>query len=245
MTLFDIVIPVGPNDRDVITKQLEYTKKNIVGYRNIYLIYIDNSLSVDGCITIPETIFPFSIKTVADLHGASGRNGWYLQQIIKLYAGLVIPDILPQYLVIDADTFFLTPTSFYINNKPCYNYGSEYHIPYFIHMSKLHPTFKKQLKESGICHHMMFETCYIREIFALVEQHHKEPFYNTFLRCVTEYTTSGASEYELYFNYMIAHHPTAITIRPLRWANTRKLIVDSNYDYISYHCYMREITPVE
>jgi len=35
---FDIVINVGPKDSEVIHKQIEYTKNNIIGYRNIYLI---------------------------------------------------------------------------------------------------------------------------------------------------------------------------------------------------------------
>lgn len=30
--LFDIVIPVGPNDIDVIQKQLVFTKKNVLGF---------------------------------------------------------------------------------------------------------------------------------------------------------------------------------------------------------------------
>ena len=42
--MFDIVIPVGPNDENVINQQIEYTKKNIIGYRNIYLICKDQNL---------------------------------------------------------------------------------------------------------------------------------------------------------------------------------------------------------
>ena len=35
--LFDIVICVGPNDNNIIENVLPYTKKNIIGYRNIYM----------------------------------------------------------------------------------------------------------------------------------------------------------------------------------------------------------------
>ena len=97
--LFDIVIPVAPNDISVIQKQIEYTKKNVIGYRNIYLICY-NELQIEDCITISEDIFPFSIETVANCHGKMDRNGWYLQQLLKLYVGFVIvnipniPDIL-------------------------------------------------------------------------------------------------------------------------------------------------------
>ena len=88
--LFDIVIPVGPNDKSIIETQIKYTKKNIIGYRNIYLICYDPSISIEGCITINENIFPFNIETVIKYHGKLYRNGWYLQQLLKLYAGKII-----------------------------------------------------------------------------------------------------------------------------------------------------------
>ena len=87
---FDIVIPVGPNDRNEIELQIEYTKKNVIGYRNIYLICFDPSIMVEGAITIDETIFPFTKENVieildnvhTDIHD---RSGWYLQQLLKIY----------------------------------------------------------------------------------------------------------------------------------------------------------------
>ena len=82
MNLFDIVIPIGPNDKSIIEQQIKYTKKNIIGYRNIYLISYDSSIKIDGCITINENMFPFNIETVAKYHGKLKRNGWYLQQFI-------------------------------------------------------------------------------------------------------------------------------------------------------------------
>lgn len=237
---FDVVIPVGPNDINIIQNQLSYTLKNIIGYRNVYLISVDDSLKVDGCITISESIFPFSLQTVAKYHGKLDRNGWYLQQLLKLYAGIVIPDILNKYLVIDSDTFFLKPTTFLYNGMCLYNYGSEYHSPYFIHMQKLHPDLKKKYNVSGICHHMMFETSILKELFKMVETKHNDLFYNVFLKNVTEYNASGASEYEIYFNYIISKYEDSIRIRKLNWVNKNKLVLDDKYDYISCHWYMRD-----
>ena len=241
--LFDIVTLVGPNDINIIKKQIEYTKKNIIGYRTIYLISYDNTLKVEGCITISEDIFPFTIDTVANFHGKNFRNGWYLQQLLKLYAGLIIPDILDTYLVLDCDTFFLKPTSFIKNNKCLYNYSTEYHKPYFDHMKKLDETLLKQdMNKSGICHHMMFETKYIKLLFNKIENSHKDKFYNVFLKNVVDVFNSGASEYEIYFNFMLKYYPNKIIIRKLNWRNTGSLVKfkDNNYyDYVSYHWYMR------
>jgi FkbM family methyltransferase len=237
---FDIVIPVGPNDKSVIEQQIKYTKKNIIGYRNIYLICYDPSIVIDGCITINENIFPFNIDTVAKHHGKLDRNGWYLQQLLKLYAGKIIPNILDKYLVIDSDTFFLKPTTFVKDNKCLYNYGTEYHKPYFHHMKNLDKDLTKVDKnKSGICHHMIFDKKYIDELISKIEKNHNELFYNIFLKTVTNKKGSGASEYEIYFNYMLKYHPDKIQIRKLSWTNTNKLESNSNYDYISYHWYMR------
>lgn len=240
--VFDIVIPVGPNDRSIIEEQIKYTKNNVIGYRNIYLICYDPSINIDGCITVNETIFPFNMETVAKYHGKLKRNGWYLQQLLKLYAGKVIPGILDKYLVIDSDTFFLKPTTFVETNKCLYNYGTEYHIPYFHHMKKLDKDLiKVDGNKSGICHHMIFETKYIDDIISKIEKNHNDLFYNVFLKTVTESirTHSGASEYELYFNYMLKYNPDKIKIRKLNWKNARKLETNSNLDYISYHWYER------
>jgi len=239
---FDIVIPVGPNDTSVIEQQIKHTQKNIIGYRNIYLICYDPSITIDGCITINENIFPFNIDTVQKHHGKSQRNGWYLQQLLKLYAGKIIPNILDKYLVIDSDTFFLKPTTFVENNKCLYNYGTEYHEPYFHHMEKLDKDLTKIDKnKSGICHHMIFETKYIDELISKIEKNHNELFYNIFLKTVTDkpLNDAGASEYEIYFNYMLKYNPDKIQIRKLSWVNTYKLETNGNYDYISYHWYMR------
>lgn len=241
--MFDIVIPIGPNDINVIETQIKYTKKNIIGYRNIYLVCYDPSINIEGCITINENIFPFNIETIAKFHGKSERNGWYLQQLIKLYSGNIIPNILQRYLVIDCDTFFLKPTIFIEKNKCLYNFGTEYNAPYFTHMSKLDKNLIKiDSHKSGICHHMMFENTYINELFCIVENNHKDKFYNIFLKFVTEPNLSGASEYEIYFNFILKNHADKIQIRELKWKNSNKFINDDNndnMDYISYHWYMR------
>jgi len=237
--LFDIVIPVGPKDKDIIFKQIEYTKKNALGYRNIYLITDDTTIKIDGCINVLEKRFPFDINDIAHYHTRSERNGWYLQQLLKLYAGKVIRGILEHFLVIDADTFFLKPTSFFEDGLPLYNYGDEYNEPYFKHMKLLHPSFDKvDSNISGICHHMVFNKYYINKLIQLVEDRHDDDFFNVFFKFV-EYIPAGASEYELYFNYMLKNHSDKIKIRKLKWENVNQLDTNVNCDYISYHWYKR------
>ena len=243
---FDIVIPIGSDDIDIIKLQITSTKVNIIGYRNIYLIYKDLSLQIDGCITIPESIYPFTINTVKQFHGDLKRNQWYLQQLQKLYAGIIIPDILDTYLVLETNTFFLIPTSFIDNNnKSLYNYGSEYHKPHFDHIRKLHPSFKKIfLDKSGISDHMIFETKYIIELFALVESLHGDSFYNVFLKSVEDVSDSGASEYELYFNYMLQYYAESINLRALKWQEIKNTYSIDNNEYVSIQHWYNQTTPI-
>ena len=77
----------------------------------MYLIIPDSlkgSINSEGNVyIILESVFPFSLDTVASIHGKSSRNGWYLQQLLKLYIWQVVPELMERYLVLDSDTFFL------------------------------------------------------------------------------------------------------------------------------------------
>ena len=242
--IFDIVVCHGPNDNNMLELNIQYNTANVIDKRNIYVITYDPDLKRDDCIVIHESSFPFSVAEIKE--GTSEKRGcWYLQQLIKLYAHCVIPDLSEHYLVIDCDTLFLKPTAFFENNIPLYNTGKEYHIPYFEHMYRVHPAFKKQIKESGICHHMMFSKTILREMFLLVEDANvmKMPFWKVMNKCIDpkhkEY--SGFSEYELYFNYILKFHKNKMSVRPLVWRNSTTLDVlsSSNLSYISYHYYDR------
>ena len=98
---------------------------------------------------------------------------------------------------------------------------------------------KVDKNKSGICHHMIFETKYIDELISRIEKNHNELFYNIFLKLVTDKIGSGASEYEIYFNYMLKYNSDKIQIRKLNWKNTFILDTNCNLDYISYHWYIR------
>ena len=105
---YDIVIPVGPNDYDIINKTIGYTKNNVLDYRNIYIV---SSLTFNfpGCISIPESVFPFRLEEIAKKVDCLERAGWYLQQLIKFTATTYIKGILDNYLVLDSDVFVLKP----------------------------------------------------------------------------------------------------------------------------------------
>lgn len=244
---FDIVICYGPDDNDKINLMIEHTKQNVLGYRNIYIVSYDKDLKIDGCIIIDENIFGFNNAVKAYL-GNNKRNGWYLQQLIKLHAAFVIDGILDNYLVIDTDTFFLKPTVFFDDSGlPLYNFGREHVYAYFTHMNKLHPSlYRVHEYKSGITHHMMFQKPVLQRLFDLVESHHQKKFYEVFLQNVHPYfvLTSGASEYEIYFNYLCIHEEGNFKLRQLKWGNIAwkalKNVPNNDMDYVSCHYWLQE-----
>jgi hypothetical protein len=246
-SLFDIVICVGPNDESVVHRCVGFNRQNIQGYRNVYLIAKNPSLKVQGAITIDEASFPFKLADVRRIHEshAHNRSGWYLQQLLKLYAGHCIPGILPRYLVVDCDTQFVRPTHFIEPNtgKMVFSLGQQHHKPYFNHMQRLHPDFKRQRPNmSGIIHHMMFDVSFVDELINMVEtQHPGRPFWQVFLEQVDvkDQPLSGASEYELYFNFMLAFHSEDMLIRKLKYIECGQFHVPPNIEMVSEHWYAR------
>ncbi len=238
---YDCVILYGPNEDSIIHKCIEKAKENLINLRNIYVISYTKDFNDPNVITIYEKDFPFSYEDVYK-YIKCNRSGWYLQQLLKLYAPYVIKDLLEYYLILDSDTIFLKKVTMFNNeNIPLYNTGTEYHIPYFHHMNRVHPMLHKVCKKSGICHHMIFKKQYIEELKKLVENYHNNDFWRVLLENVDpmHYNGSGFSEYEMYFNYIYLNHKDSFEIRDLKWQNRRDIPSDSDIDYVSVHWYMR------
>ncbi len=225
----DILIVHGPSDDDILPYTVSQIRKYVKDFRNIYIVTHDAEIDLfdedifKGTKVIDEKTFPFLIKDVDKFIQTPKRNGWYLQQLLKLYASLVIEEMLDDYVVVDADTLFLREISFKSSGKYMFNMGDEYHVPYFEHMKKVYPSFEKMVKLSGISHHMIFNRMIVSEMMMLVERHHNlTPFWEVFLREVVpeQRHGSGASEYEMYFNYMLKNHKDKVIPRKIKFENT-------------------------
>jgi hypothetical protein len=242
---FDLVFLVGKNDESKIKEYLNANKQNIIGYKNIYIIS-PCDIYIPGTILIKDDIFPFKIADINKYEFIKPRGNWYLQQLIKLYALFVIPGISDRILIVDADTFFIKPTEFIDNDdKILLNYGFEYNEPYFKHMTKLHNSLHRfDSNRSGVVHHMLFDKKILKELFDLVEDYHKKAFWVAFLDCVglsKDEAFSGASEYEIYFNYCCIFHNDKIKVRRLYfndWFCKEKISIN-DMSYVSNHDWMK------
>lgn len=246
---FDIVIPVGPADILSMQKVVKYARKNIVGHRNIYLISYDKNLVVEGCVTIDENLAPFNkeeIRSHFQKKEFRDNCNWYYQQLLKFYAFEIIPDLLDDFLIMDADVYFLKPIRFFEDDKALLAYADllqePYHEPYFRHMKALNSGLRRFNKDySGICHHCMFNKDRIRSLFNLTKSGLDRDFWRILLDCVDENDSLFAiSEHEIYFNFMLLFHADECKIRKLSWKNVYyepnfwlNLFVFNKYDFVS------------
>ena len=245
----DVVIPSTHKDLATLELCIKGIKQNCQVRR---VIVVSSEKLTDNAEWFDETAFPFSKSDVAlQLHNNQEKNaaqyylysksrlGWYYQQLLKFYAPFVIPGISSNVLILDSDTIFLNPVKF-LNSSYAglYNTGSDLRPSYFNHADRLTDGAVKRLYQnySGVSHHMLFQKCVLEDLFALVETIHNKEFWKAFCNCVdpTEVNSSGASEYEIYFNFVLSR-TKQVEIRKLMWKDVPTLEGMIKYKLRGYH----------
>lgn len=213
MEPIDVVIPFHPKDRLMLPLCVAGVKKNLQAIRNVYIVCEDDP-KISETLWIAETLLPFSKSDITEQldEQFQWRTGWYLQQLCKIYAGKVISNLSENYLVIDSDSIFLKPVQL-LNEFGAPTLNTNTHQGqnpnYFAHMEKLNPKLQKAHPKSGISHFMLMKQQIWLEIIALVESYHHQIFWKVFLKHIQHH--SGASEYEIYFHYIISkNYPVQI-----------------------------------
>ena len=123
----DVVFPTAPKDAETIDLAIEGIRQNCKNLGRI--IVVSSEHLTNNAEWFDESQFPFSKYDVAlylhqmdkdratkYLNQRHSRVGWYFAQLLKLYAGLVIPGISSNVVIIDSDTIFLRPIEF-VNEK--------------------------------------------------------------------------------------------------------------------------------
>lgn len=253
----DIVIACHKKDKRTLEYCIEGILENCIKARRVILI--SSEPLTDKAEWFDENFFPFSKKEIALVIVKGNKKeasrffrqkdrgpGWYFQQLLKLYAPFVIPNISSNVLVIDADTIFMNPTQF-LNESGGGLFCVSQEQPqerYLKHAKRLVPNYKRIYSEYySVCHHMLFQKPILQDLFHTVEQYHKVLFWKAFCLCVDYKGDKGASEYEIYYNYAL-RHTEQVQIRGLKWANSahldeKNLFKKAGYHFVAFHTYMR------
>lgn len=259
----DIVIPAHSKDLPTLPYCVKNAKKYIQNVKRV--IVISKTKLTDEAEWFDESKFPFQKKDVEkkvrNIIKEKGQFGigWYYQQLLKLYALFVIPNISDNILVLDSDTVFYKKVDFMDSKGNFYfNKSREYKNPgtygFCISSRKF---IKKLIPEididiiksgerwaSGIAHHMVFNKKVMKDLFKRVGKNHKnKEFWEIFLDTAKRKDSHCASEYDLYFLFMLNYYREKIKMRRLRYKNTTNISLGRywfetlrrKYFYCSYH----------
>jgi hypothetical protein len=256
----DVVIPCGPGDRDTVELCIQGIRRYGKDIRRI--IVVSKEPFSQSAEWFDESKYPFSKEDIAleifqqnakkagqFLKHPKTRIGWIYQQLLKLYAPLVIPEISSNVLILDADVILLNPMEFMtIDGEPFFTLATEYHQPYFHHISRLIPGLKRvHPQHSGVAHHMLFQKPILNDLYEMIYSHHKVEPWKAICRCIDlkEVYGSSVSEYEIYFNYAVARS-SQVHPRVIQWHNssvTNQKDIEKyqalGYSYIACHWWSR------
>jgi hypothetical protein len=128
-------------------------------------------------------------------------RGWVLQQFIKLNAAKFVAT--PDYLVMDADTVFLRPQSFFSQGKTVLRYADQYELLYNRSLELVfgHP---RRFPVSFVTHYMLFNADLMKTLVQFIEKRFGCPWWEAILKEVDHGHPISFSEYELYGHFVLS-----------------------------------------
>tara|TARA_Y100000816_G_C26104972_1_gene586837 strand:- start:3136 stop:4032 length:897 start_codon:yes stop_codon:yes gene_type:complete len=233
---FDVVITSVEKDQFMLQRCLLSIKQYVKGFRRIIVVSNNQLTTMKGVEWFDEKRYPFTTKDVYENLCNYGeqrdRKFSYINQILKLYAHRVIPDLTDNILICDSDIVFVRELTFMEEGMPIYNHRlvpfDEY-VTYFNHFLLLSPTFtfmenpnnieakKSSQIVSGITHHIMYNKDVINELLDLVEKTNDNKTFWKYYLNVAVHNEYEPANCELYFNYVYKFHRDKIKLRALKW----------------------------
>lgn len=128
-------------------------------------------------------------------------RGWVLQQFIKFNAAFHVPT--GNYLVLDADTVFLKPQTFFRSGKSILRYSDQYELLYNRSLELVFGN-RRRFPVSFVTHHMVFNRDQVAGLLKVIEQRFKKRWWEAMLHEIDKGNLISFSEFEFYGNYIVS-----------------------------------------
>lgn len=214
----DVVIPVGPNDNDTLPHLIASLSKVQQIVEKIYIVSRDDPKIRGVCAElnlefVDETsVLGFDKSKCAYQVGGIDRSGWLFQQLLKLSCDQIS---LSEYiLVVDADTVFISPISFFSRGRYVFYKSLEWNQNYFDAFEYLFKR-KPNAKYSLTSHMMIFNRKYLAAMREDIERKHGVRWHDAYLETRNSLHPSCVSDYECYGNWVRLNLPSACALMPL------------------------------
>lgn len=261
---FDVVIPCHHKDFPVLTHCIESVKKFLVGHNRIFIISaIDNKdfLESLGCVFVDEASIPLYRDSLQEMWNEANpslahRTNWIYQQMLKLGAPLLIPNLSHNFLCLDSDVVFVRKVDAF-SDLPAldlfpFSIAKEYHKPYLETYERL-MLEKPKASFSFISHHMMFNKDRLTKLVVdIMIKHGGLDWPIAIIQALDLNQGSTFSEWDLYGNWMMSNYRSKMFHRQMNWldisripTNEEKQQLGLTYDFVAIHAWMRNPTLVD
>ncbi|CAJ1407731.1 unnamed protein product [Effrenium voratum] len=211
----DCIIPAHEKDYETLSHAVRSLRQFCPEVRRI--LVLSSSPPLADCevewLDEADPVWPFRRS---DLEGCGCGSGWLLQQLLKLYAPVLLEGLADDVLVCDADVVWLQPVRFLLpSDSGAYiNVFNTHTCPPIRSAVDLHrydgfvpailPGLQKpRPKETAVCHHMVLQKRVLKQLMEEVELACGRSFWQAY--CEAAKATEGrASEYELYYAFAIS-----------------------------------------
>ncbi|MBU3580986.1 hypothetical protein ICN19_03025 [Polynucleobacter sp. AP-Capit-er-40B-B4] len=215
------------NNIFIISNNVAHIRTLIKDHRVIFIDEIDVvDFSIDH--------YPYPLESALP-----NRSGWLFQQFLKL--GWSIQSESENYIVIDADTYFIKPISFFDHRDRFIFFGvEEWWPPYFAAFNLLFNERPPALW-SRVAHMMIFNKKNVLRMFAELESIHQVPWHEAIAKTRSLSSHACFSEYETYANWMLLRNPKQCSVRPSYNTNANNPKLNNNcknFNSISSHSYL-------
>ena len=257
--IYDVITPIHKKDLNNYKKYLS-TNKKFLNYSSKFYYISEKDYNIQDSIFINEKLFPFTKNEITKyLKGCipKDRIGWYYQQLIKLHIYKINQKFMDYILILDADIIFLKPFFIFKKNNPNLYYikydkddSKKIHNPYIHTLKYLIPDMNINEKQSGICHHILFEKSILTSLLNKIEYKFNKPAWMSICDSIISYYKDNGynisifSEYELYFHYIQHFHKDHYKIKnKLSFLDTNinkfKWIDKKDYKFIGNHTWIK------
>lgn len=205
----DVYMPVVEKDAAVLRESLASVRKMVRHpIKDIYLIAPHNARQIRKvadeyrCKYIDEaTVLPLKKSSIKYVHNGENRGGWIFKMLLNLYADQVCTQ--EHILILDADTVFIRPQVFIVDQKPIFNESPLYHQPYFAANKRLmglpHPS-----SLSYITHYMLMSSPVLEKLREAIEAANpNKTWYTAIVDNLDTREGSAFADYEIYADFYL------------------------------------------
>ena len=210
----DILMPVLEKDLVTLPHALEGIRKYLRHPINdIFIVAPESPLikafcKEEHCLYVAEnSILPFDKSEINYLCNGLDRSGWLYKQLLNLFGDTICSQ--ENFLVVDADTIYVCPQVFIVNDKTVLLHSDEHHYPYFEMYWKLFGV-NAPTHLSFVSHQMLFNRHKLSELRCTIESRHNKKWYDTIIALIDKTQCSGFAEYETYGQWILQNYPEEV-----------------------------------